>query len=268
MTFDLPTAATTLGLVVMAAGDTKSSGVFFFIEWPDPAISATTAGSGDGGGWPRTVSVGAMRNRSGASGFSCMDAGTICANDTLQLYGPFPTCLALPDVHSSPAFSLPLCHRCHESFTSARGKWRKASPSLVTFCGRPSTPPVDCPQTHADHCHTAGILPMITARTRTQADTGLTLRAFVDNNLAECFWQTNRVAIMVEAPATPEAAAAVVNTGMPAVKLQAAAAWQVGGIWISKEEMLATPRPDAGGTADPQLTAPVVTAHGPLTVDK
>ena len=109
---------------------------------------------------------------------------------------------------------------------------------------------------------------MITARTRTQADTGLTLRAFVDNNLAECFWQTNRVAIMVEAPATPEAAAAVVNTGMPAVKLQAAAAWQVGGIWISKEEMLATPRPDAGGTADPQPTAPVVTAHGPLTVGK
>ena len=66
VTFDLPTAATTLGLVVMASGDTKSSGVFFFIEWPDPAISAA---AGDGGGWPRTVTVGAMRNRSGYGNF-------------------------------------------------------------------------------------------------------------------------------------------------------------------------------------------------------
>jgi hypothetical protein len=92
----------------------------------------------------------------------------------------------------------------------------------------------------------------------TATDTNITLRVFVDNNLAECFWQTNRVASIVYAPPTVEAAVALISVRVEAAdagdydQVYAAApqqvtevkAWQVGGIWISNEEMLSTPRAD------------------------
>lgn len=121
VTFVLPTANTVVGLVVMAGADPSSSGTFFFVDYKTaeevhPGV-AVAAGVGGDGEWPRTVTVGAMYNRTASSGpgFSCLEAGVICANDTLQL---------LP------------------------------------------------------------------------SDSTLTMRAFVDNNLAECYWQTNRVSIM------------------------------------------------------------------------
>jgi hypothetical protein len=77
----------------------------------------------------------------------------------------------------------------------------------------------------------------------TERDTAITLRAFVDNNLAECYWQDNRVAMMVHTPATTQAAAALVSTA-EAVAVTDMVAWQVGSIWISTEELLATPHPD------------------------
>jgi hypothetical protein len=46
----------------------------------------------------------------------------------------------------------------------------------------------------------------------TSRDTLLSLRAFVDLNLAECYWQENRVAMMVPAPPTSEASVALVST--------------------------------------------------------
>jgi beta-fructofuranosidase len=165
VTFALPTAATTIGLVVMGGADVESSGTLFFVDFtlpssPDDAIV-----------WPRTVVVGAMTNRTAATkggNFNCGTPGVKCYNDTLQL----------------------------------------------------------------------------TAR-----DRNITLRAFVDNNVAECYWQDNRVASFVEAPATVEAAVALFSTGNSRVAqtVESVEAWQVGDIWISPEELLATPRTDGKG---------------------
>ena len=165
VTFALPTAATTIGLVVMGGADVESSGTLFFVDFtlpssPDDAIV-----------WPRTVVVGAMTNRTAATksgNFNCGTPGVKCYNDTLQL----------------------------------------------------------------------------TAR-----DRNITLRAFVDNNVAECYWQDNRVASFVEAPATVEAAVALFSTGNSSVAqtVESVEAWRVGDIWISPEELLATPRTDGKG---------------------
>ena len=96
-------------IVFQGLRETQSlQGVFFLngliLPSPPPPPAAATVGAGRG---PSPRGCDAEPVRGFTSGFNCMDAGTICANDTLQLYGPFPTCLALPDVHSSPAFSLP-----------------------------------------------------------------------------------------------------------------------------------------------------------------
>ena len=196
VSFAMPTVDTMLGLTVMSTNDSSTPGSFFFIDYtvPPSAVGASVIGAdgvgadgvgADAGGagagsaevqaaavWPRSVTVGAILNRSAdsaAGGFNCNDKYTQCHNDTLML---------------------------------------------------------------------------------TEADTELTLRAFVDNNLAECYWQDNRVAITVSAPATAEAAAALVSVGTKDVAVTAIKAWQVGGIWITKEAMLATPRADAGRETD------------------
>ena len=88
ITFALPTDGTMamFGLVVMAAANPAASGSFFFVDYTPPlqSVSVTTT-------WPRTITVGAMTNRSAAAaagvgkGYSCLDPGVVCANDTLQL---------------------------------------------------------------------------------------------------------------------------------------------------------------------------------------
>ena len=45
-------------------------------------------------------------------------------------------------------------------------------------------------------CNGAGVICANDTLQLTPSDTTLTMRAFVDNNLAECYWQTNRVSIM------------------------------------------------------------------------
>jgi hypothetical protein len=101
-----------------------------------------------------------------------------------------------------------------------------------------------------------------------------------DNNLVECYWQENRVAIMVPAPPTPQASVSLFSNVSTELTLAAAdnnnnddneeeegdeeeggvaeaeaesvgvgvaavQAWAVDDIWISTQELLATPRPDA-----------------------
>jgi hypothetical protein len=99
-------------------------------------------------------------------------------------------------------------------------------------------------------CHAEGVRCYNDTLRLAAHETTVTLRAFVDNNLAECYWQQNRVASMVGClpQHTPEAAAALVSVGAegaPAQGVQAVEAWAVQGAWTSKEELLATPRPDA-----------------------
>jgi hypothetical protein len=162
ISFALPSAPATFGLVVMGGSDVASSGTLFFVDFTLPSSLEDDAAPV----WPRTVTVGAMTNRTAATrrgNFNCATMGVTCYNDTLQL---------------------------------------------------------------------------------TERDSNITLRAFVDGNVAECYWQDNRVASFVEAPPTVEAFVAIFSTGGAAQKVESVEAWQVGDIWISPEELLATPRAD------------------------
>jgi sucrose-6-phosphate hydrolase SacC (GH32 family) len=75
-------------------------------------------------------------------------------------------------------------------------------------------------------------------------DTNVTLRVFVDGNIAEVFWQWGRVAQTVPvqtylAPVVPAAAAAaVVSDGRSDVVVLRASVFAVGGAWVSPEEVL------------------------------
>ena len=88
----------------------------------------------------------------------------------------------------------------------------------------------------------------------TASDTELTMRIFVDANLAECYWQTNRVAMIVTAPpptgeeqvaATVTALVAVSDASSSFIDVTALNAWSVEDVWITPDEVLATPRLDA-----------------------
>ena len=230
-TFALPAAAATFGIVVMGDADPRASGTtaykysrytstpplcrrhkarwnvvtgtLFFVDFTPPVADQP---------WPRTVTVGAMSNRSAASSepWSCAAAGVVCANDTLQV----------------PS------HRLTAS-------------SLIASPPHPS---------------------QLTAR-----DANVTLRAFVDNNFAECYWQGGRVATTAPAPPTTEARtrrrrfmplrplarsftpppagcssqASVALVSTAALLVPRVDAWRVGSIWVSEEQLLRTPRPDA-----------------------
>lgn len=93
-------------------------------------------------------------------------------------------------------------------------------------------------------CNAPGVVCANDTLQLTSRDTDITLRAFVDNNVAECYWgpqgEENRVAMMIDAPPTAEASVSLVSDGR--VSVTALSAWQVQSIWVSNEEMLATPR--------------------------
>ena len=87
----------------------------------------------------------------------------------------------------------------------------------------------------------------------------LVLRVFVDRQVAEAFWMDGRVAM------TSQIRPQFAVKGMPQVSLFSnskvdaqvieASAWEMQSIWVSKEEVLATPRPKekkkAAGKAAP-----------------
>jgi hypothetical protein len=52
-------------------------------------------------------------------------------------------------------------------------------------------------------CHAPGVNCANDTLQILERDTNITMRQFVDNNLAECYWQGGRVAITVSAPPTP-----------------------------------------------------------------
>ena len=79
-------------------------------------------------------------------------------------------------------------------------------------------------------------------------ETTLTLRVFVDHVFAEVYWQQGRRAMTLPFPIATEAAIAVKASGEgAAVTANAVDAWAVGSIWVAPEEVLRTPRADAGG---------------------
>ena len=121
-------------------------------------------------------------------------------------------------------------------------------------------------------CASAGVICANDTLQLTSKDTSVSLRAFVDLNLAECYWQENRVAMMVPAPPTSEASAALLSSAGAGVTVSGVRslailssppslspcsprsysrvcfctqvqAWRVTSPWITQEELLATPHP-------------------------
>ena len=193
----------------MGATDPAVSGTFFFVDYSQPRVGA---------GWPRSVTVGAISNRTSAQNasrpghFSCNSPGVQCANDTLQLT---------------------------ERDSSITMRAFVVSSKELEFTGSP---------THESN--------LTSPETRFRFDVcGRCLRQ--DNNLAECYWQENRVAIMVSAPPTAHASVALYsNVSLSLVAEDAVKAWSVGDIWISEDQLLATPRSDVDSTAE-SLSPPV-----------
>lgn len=73
-------------------------------------------------------------------------------------------------------------------------------------------------------------------------DKTIDMRIYVDKTFAEAYWMNGRVAMTAKTGTTSEAGMSV--TSDAAVTLNSATAWSVGSIWVTPEEVKATPRLD------------------------
>lgn len=82
------------------------------------------------------------------------------------------------------------------------------------------------------------------------SDDSITLHAYVDNTFLEAYWQGGRVAMTANIDVTPAAAAmagmslfnvASGNAGT-VISVEKVTAWHVNSIWVSPDDVLATPR--------------------------
>jgi hypothetical protein len=113
-------------------------------------------------------------------------------------------------------------------------------------------------------CNAPGVVCTNDTLQITPRDTHVTIRAFIDNNFAECYWQDGRVAMTIPTPPTMEAGIALVNapengagasggttagggtsggyTGSGSsggtIDVTSTNVWRVGGIWVEKSEVL------------------------------
>jgi sucrose-6-phosphate hydrolase SacC (GH32 family) len=71
----------------------------------------------------------------------------------------------------------------------------------------------------------------------------VTVTVFVDHTMAEGFWQGGRVAMTRQVDGEKAAAAMALYSDGSGVEVEAET-WAVEDCWISKEELLATPRLD------------------------
>lgn len=96
-------------------------------------------------------------------------------------------------------------------------------------------------------------------------DTNVTLRLFVEPTFTEIFWQDGRVAMTATTP-TGADTRATVYAGAAGATLLSATAWTVEDIWISPEDVLASPRrdlpaPDDSSGSDSTAARPCQCGH-------
>jgi hypothetical protein len=73
------------------------------------------------------------------------------------------------------------------------------------------------------------------------SDSTVSIRVFVDNVFAECFFGSGRVAMSVPLMPT-DASSMAVAAAVGSVTMRKAEAWSVDSIWVSREEVLKSPR--------------------------
>lgn len=76
------------------------------------------------------------------------------------------------------------------------------------------------------------------------SDTTIDMRLFVDNTFTEAYWMGGRVAMTTTTRAS-KAAGMSVSADKAGITLAHAKAWKVGSIWVTPEDVIATPRADA-----------------------
>jgi hypothetical protein len=76
------------------------------------------------------------------------------------------------------------------------------------------------------------------------SDTTIDMRLFVDNTFTEVYYQGGRVAMTTNTKAS-KAAGMSVSADKDGITLKNAKAWKVGSIWVTPEDVIATPRADA-----------------------
>ena len=78
------------------------------------------------------------------------------------------------------------------------------------------------------------------------SDKTITVRVFVDNVMAEVYWQNGRVVMTLPLRCGTPGCAMAVRADQPGVTLASATAWAVKSVWVSAEQVLNTPRRDGG----------------------
>lgn len=78
------------------------------------------------------------------------------------------------------------------------------------------------------------------------SDQTITVRVFVDNVMAEVYWQNGRVVMTLPLLFSTGGCSMAVQADQPGVTLKSATAWEVKSVWVSVDQVLRTPRRDAG----------------------
>ena len=73
------------------------------------------------------------------------------------------------------------------------------------------------------------------------SDEAVSFRVFIDTNVCEVYFMGGRAAMTVQIPTGSYGVEVVAS---PRARLLNATSWQMGSIWATKEEVLATPRLD------------------------
>ena len=239
-TFALPKHNASLGVVVMADSDAPegTSGMLFWFDFSPP--------SAEGG--VHSVEVGSTNLTISSKYQKIMHDTAIgcCGSNVSNVTGGYASCGKLCDDDDSaqgcvawsfqPAKGAPAsspdgtCTRHNGLSNTAQTMWRGPVHSPNTTSGVLSPSP-----TLGGTRDTLQLSP---------SDTNLTIHVFVDNTMAEGFWQDGRVAMSRQCDPPPSSDAAVHAYSSAAAELEAASVWRMDDAWVTKEQLLQTPRAD------------------------
>jgi hypothetical protein len=240
-TFALPDEEATLGVIIMADNDTPvgTTGMLFWFEY------ATMSSCGKGKAAASCIVVGSTNLSISSTYQRIMHDTSIgcCGSNVSNATGGYvscqkrcdddPDCVAWtfqPRPSAAASSSLGTCSLRNGLSNTAQTLWRGPVHSLNTTSGvkRPSL----------TLGGTRDILQL------SASDRNLSIHVFVDNTMAEGFWQGGRVAMSRQCDPPMSLRASFYAYASAPVSLEEAEVWRMNDAWITKEEMLRTPRPD------------------------
>jgi len=226
--FTIPKRAARVGVIVMSGAEASTSGRLFYVDYVPPHPSVAHL--------PYSLAAGAIDLTPYARVMPQKDLPGGDYNITIVSYLDFSLCQTSCDEDK----------KCQAWTYTIRGDPPLSSDRSCCLKGEvPSPEPakINNPLTvsgvkypHAPHTRkgTSGVFKM------SPQDKTLSIRVYVDNTFSEGFWQDGRMAVTVITPPTVEAS--MFLTSDADVMVESVQAWRVGSIYVSKEQILATPR--------------------------